>query len=245
MSKNITLSTVYKFINNFKLFNRRYQDKDRVSPKQSTTTTTERKESPINVNVNVKTANKVGAVKPTTKKINMGAATNFGKNELGINSPTHTEQSFSANNNVTNSNNDLLDDLFNSSPNKKSNVDDFNPRAEETQEFGDFTSAFGGPSSTQKPTNEFADFGTAFVSSTNINNTTSLEDTLFDIPTAAVNSQYENISNVDLFGNNAISQSMSSSNNSDLLSDFGSLNINTPINSGKFTFYYFHITFSL
>lgn len=173
----------------------------------------------------------------------MGAATNFGKNELCINSPTHTEQLFSANNNVTNSNNDLLDDLFNSSPNKKSNVDDFNPRAEETQEFGDFTSAFGGPS-TQKPTNEFADFGAAFVSSTNINNTTSLEDTLFDIPTA-VNSQYENISNVDLFGNNSISQSMSSSNNSDLLSDFGSLNINTPINSGKLNFDYFHITFSL
>lgn len=196
------------------------------------------------MNVNVKSVNKVGAGKlPITKKINMGAATNFGKNDLGINSPTHTEQSFSANNNVTNnSNNDLLDDLFNSSPNKtKSNLDDFNPRAEETQEFGDFTSAFGGPS-TQKPTNEFADFGQAFVSSTNINTTTttSLEDTLFDIP-AAVNPQYENISNVDLFGNNSISQSMSTSNNSDLLSDFGSLYVNTQINSGKFNFFYIYL----
>lgn len=162
----------------------------------------------------------------------MGAATNFGKNELDINSPTHknthSEQLFSANNNVTNSNNDLLDDLFNSSSDKKSSVDDFNPRAEESQDFGDFSSAFGGTETqTQKTTNEFADFGTAFVSSSNSMNTPSLEDSLFDIP-AVANSPYENISNVDLFGH-TISQSMSSSNNSDLLSDFGMLNMNTPI----------------
>lgn len=161
----------------------------------------------------------------------MGAATNFGKNELDINSPTHknthSEQLFSANNNVTNSNNDLLDDLFNSSSDKKSNVDDFNPRAEESQDFGDFSSAFGG-TETPKATNEFADFGTAFVSSSTSMNTASLEDSLFDIP-AVANTPYESISNVDLFGGHTISQSMSSSNNSDLLSDFGMLNLNTPI----------------
>lgn len=171
----------------------------------------------------------------------MGAATNFGKNDLDINSPihknTHAEELFSTNNNVTNSNNDILEDLFNTSPDKKSTVDDFNPRAEESQEFGDFTSAFASGLPTQKPTSEFADFGTAFVSS-NINNEISVKDPLFDFP-STINSQYESISNLDLFGNNSMSQSMSSSNHSDLLTDFG--NINSSINSGKLQFQYFHI----
>uniref|UniRef100_U5EJ38 Putative liquid facets-related protein n=1 Tax=Corethrella appendiculata TaxID=1370023 RepID=U5EJ38_9DIPT len=95
------------------------------------------------------------------KKIDMGAASNFGKNDLGINSPTHrnthSEDIFShnnTNNNINNNNNnDLLnDDTFKTcktSPKQQHKRDpndfdtDFNPRSEETQEFGDFESAFG------------------------------------------------------------------------------------------------------
>jgi hypothetical protein len=121
----------------------------------------------------------------TAKKIDMGAATNYGKG-LGINSPTHrnthSEDLFGADDSVVTtttttvrSNRHTLDDIF------EDPVDDFNPRAEEIisapqGDFGDFESAFGGstspapktvPTATIKATpiatnNDFADFSSAF-----------------------------------------------------------------------------------
>lgn len=97
----------------------------------------------------------------------MGAASNFGRDEIGINSPTHRnthaeEDLFSTNNilsaNATNNkSDDLFEDIFKTCPtpsspttetvantSNKSDDDFFNPRADEHQEFGDFASAFGG-----------------------------------------------------------------------------------------------------
>lgn len=117
------------------------------------------------------------AVKPS-KKIDMGAASNFGRDEIGINSPTHRNThaegdlfggaNFSTST-TSNQKTDLLDDIFKTCPtsspttvietvkttktehNDDDDVDDFfNPREEEAQEFGDFASAFGNTSQTSQ-----------------------------------------------------------------------------------------------
>lgn len=112
------------------------------------------------------------AAKVTNKKIDMGAASNFGKKDLGINSPTHRnthaeEDLFDSpsppppssimvnnnnrsniNNTINNNNNNHQDDLFKTCSNASSPTTtrtddfDFNPREDEN-EFGDFASAFG------------------------------------------------------------------------------------------------------
>lgn len=117
----------------------------------------------------------------------MGAASTFGRDELGINSPTHrnthAEEDLFGNAVVTTSSTaatttttktDLLDDIFKTCPTTINNsvsgtvssqsniaIDDdlFNPRAEEPQEFGDFETAFNAfGSSTQKlPTENLVD----------------------------------------------------------------------------------------
>lgn len=146
----------------------------------------------------------ISASKPTkiSKKIDMGAASNFGRDELGINSPTHRnthaeEDLFGTSNTVasaTTNKTDLLDDLFktcsttpnnlvsdpvSSQCNKTGDDDFFNPREDESQEFGDFASAFGTSAQTSQKLvvdtgaggaviaveakkNDFADFNTAF-----------------------------------------------------------------------------------
>lgn len=124
----------------------------------------------------------------------MGAASNFGRDELGINSPTHRnthseEDLFATSNTITTTstaNKSDLDDIFKtcSTTNnlvsstvslQSNNLDDdfFNPRLDDTQEFGDFASAFGttAPATSQPEKlisdnetkkNEFADFNSAF-----------------------------------------------------------------------------------
>ncbi|XP_055325572.1 uncharacterized protein LOC129579487 [Sitodiplosis mosellana] len=186
---------------------RRYRDKERTNepaPPASVVTTAPRATTPsepkkqtINVTVNPKSLSSNVATKTTkvSKRIDMGAATNFGRDELGINSPTHRnthseEDLFATSNTVTATSaakNSDLDDLFKTcsttnnlvsdtvSP-QSNNLDDddfFNPRSDDTQEFGDFASAFGttAPAQSQPeklvaPTepkkNDFADFGSAF-----------------------------------------------------------------------------------
>ncbi|XP_031632874.1 telomere length regulation protein TEL2 homolog [Contarinia nasturtii] len=203
---------------------RRYRDKERTestpappaaaavvttTPRATTpraTTPSEIKKSTINVTVNPKSlsSNQLSTKsKNISKKIDMGAATNFGRDELGINSPTHRnthaeEDLFSTSNiiNTSTANKSDLDDIFKtcsttnnlvsdpvSSQSKRVEDDFFNPRADESQEFGDFASAFGTSSATVQPTtplpqeqpennalvdsndtkkNEFADFSSAF-----------------------------------------------------------------------------------
>lgn len=169
----------------------------------------------MTVNMRTKAASSINATttatvtkQPTkpvmgTKKIDMGAAANFGKTSAaaaGIHSPTHRdspvnkEPTLAALNNnigISNSkqqqsnninNNNLLDDLFKTCPVPKSSegtisgddLDDFNPRAEDPQDFGDFASAFGNvPPVTAPiaPIDEFEDFA-AFQESTASSSTT-------------------------------------------------------------------------
>lgn len=135
--------------------------------------------TPISVNLKSPAKLSTQMSKPVAKKIDLGAAANYGK-DVNINSPTHknthSEESVVSPNN--NTSNDLLDDLFKTCP--VSNLvenDDFNPRASEQQtsngEFGDFSQAFSqtkpAPSTDLlndvSPKDEFADFSSAFVAS--------------------------------------------------------------------------------
>uniref|UniRef100_A0A1B0C8Y9 ENTH domain-containing protein n=1 Tax=Lutzomyia longipalpis TaxID=7200 RepID=A0A1B0C8Y9_LUTLO len=242
---------------------KRYYDKERSSP--SRTTPTLSASSSISIEVK-KQSNPVSVKSPTkqqqpaakpSKKIDMGAAANFGKNpELGINSPTHKsthdEDLFSPNNNTVaaaTKNNDLLEDLFRTCPVAQSKggsggdsltgaEDDFNPRGEDNQEFGDFASAFGNesaqpPPAAAKKEDEFADFSAAFLGAgpppavaapTNANNllltTTPLTSNNF-VPSPTMN----------MFGS-AMPAPAAAPPSQDLLSDFSGLQLNTsPLNA--------------
>lgn len=165
---------------------RRYRDKEPTTAPVTTTpratTPSEVKKATINVTVNPKSLSSnalpTSVPKPAikvTKKIDMGAATNFGRDEMGINSPTHRnthaeEDLFATSNTIetttaTSSNKaDLLDDIFKTCSSTSNPVsekmlphgddDFFNPREDESQEFGDFASAFG--TSTQTTTTPVA-----------------------------------------------------------------------------------------
>ncbi|KAK9302469.1 hypothetical protein QLX08_005542 [Tetragonisca angustula] len=124
----------------------------------------------------------------TIKKVDLGAAANYGREQ------SNNGISGSKNNSLPTKHknkNDILNDIFDSQNenNSKSIVvvdnddnddDDFNPRANtqpnvQTQnanaDFGDFTSAFGSPTMKTKDSNdEFADFTSAFNSSVTISN---------------------------------------------------------------------------
>lgn len=260
-------------------FSRRYRDKERTEsqPTPAATATTPRattpsetKKSTINVTVNPKSlsSNQLSTKsKNISKKIDMGAATNFGRDELGVNSPTHrnthAEEDLFATSNITNTstaNKSDLDDIFktcstannlvsNPVSSLQSNNDDdfFNPRADESQEFGDFASAFGTSSSatttatvqstTQLPQehlenntlvidnndtkkNEFADFSSAFDSNHQTSSNT--------------NNDPANL----LFAINSTSNAQTTASNSnqkvgDLLSDLDGLSLNVSVPTGK------------
>lgn len=145
---------------------------------------------PISVKAPVSITKTVGttassSARTTKKGINMGAASNYGKNsELGINSPTHRNThnedlfgtSDTSNVSAKKTTSSIIEDIFNDAS------DDFNPRAEEptpkvSGDFGDFESAFGNESQAPKLTSstvvtakpvvdsDFADFSSAFDSS--------------------------------------------------------------------------------
>lgn len=141
--------------------------------------------SPAAAAATVKAATIAAASKPA-KKIDMGAAKNFGKStDLGINSPTHrnthAEEIISTSDVGSGKppSNEILEDLFRTcpappsvgSPSKDTDFDDFNPRADDTAasgtgpEFGDFESAFGKPApkaatvGASSGGDDFADFG--------------------------------------------------------------------------------------
>ncbi|XP_060822652.1 telomere length regulation protein TEL2 homolog isoform X2 [Bombus pascuorum] len=118
----------------------------------------------------------------TIKKVDLGAAANYGREQSnnGISGSQNSSLSTKQKNK-----NDILNDIFDAQNenNTKSAVDDdddFNPRANtqpsvQTQnantDFGDFTSAFGSPTvKTKDNSDEFADFTSAFNSSVTISN---------------------------------------------------------------------------
>lgn len=198
METIVTQSMKEISFNSFALFNlnflfRRYHDKERSStPDQVVTSaptfkaTDDNSKKPISVKTTVKplaAATLTTAATRGAKKIDMGAALNYGKaSELGINSPTHrnthnedlfgSEPVVSKTSNSRN-NNDIIEDIF-SSATSNDPIDDFDPRSTEpTADFGDFASAFGGseaalpskPSVVAPHATEFAaDFSSAFSS---------------------------------------------------------------------------------
>lgn len=232
-------------------------------------TTPLEKKPTINVTVNPKSlvnpaiVPKAGIPKPTNKKIDMGAASSYGvRTDLGINSPTHRnthaeEDLFTTDDApvsaiaVLANQTDLLDDIFKTCAtvptNNKSQGDDdfFNPREDESQEFGDFASAFGNNSAATpvavnnvKPAasiaadrDEFADFSSAFVP---------------PAPALNISTNSLNNSNSLLFGANNINQPLfnqsepsslvgTSTPVTDLLSDLDGLSLGASVPSGKFT----------
>uniref|UniRef100_A0A1L8DF86 Putative equilibrative nucleoside transporter protein n=1 Tax=Nyssomyia neivai TaxID=330878 RepID=A0A1L8DF86_9DIPT len=231
---------------------KRYYDKERSSPSR-TTPTSAAASSSISIEVKkqqtnpTKTPIKQQPVVKPNKKIDMGAAANFGKNtDLGINSPTHKsthdEDLFSPNNNtMATKDNDLLDDLFRTCAPAQSKggdslvsggEDDFNPRAEDNQEFGDFASAFGGESAPVAPVkkeDEFADFSAAFLgggpppAQSNANN-------LLLTTTPLTSNNFGPSPTINMFGS-AMPSAAAAAPAQDLLSDFSGLQLNTsPLN---------------
>ncbi len=198
-------------------------------------TFTKPEEKKTTINLNVKSPVKPQA--KTTKKIDMGAATHFGKGTADsgiINSPTHrnthNEVFVSSNKNR----NEILEDIFSSSSAAVAVAgdDDFNPRAEETHEFGDFESAFGKPSAAQVPVqvaasghSEFADFSSAFSGPPPASNTL-IDDSsfLFEAPKPATTAAAAPpLPSLDLFGSNILNNNTQPK--SDLLDDFGGLSL--------------------
>lgn len=179
--------------------------------------------------------------KPTGKRIDLGAASNFGK-DLGINSPTHrnthSEDLFSVENNNTTSSNNVIDEL-----------DDFNPRAEENTEFGDFTTAFGTSTNTNKKEelDEFADFTSAFtattapavapVTATNTSTGPSADLLFGDIPAPSITpSTKQDVNQPDLFSalGGLTSSAPINTGTADLLSDFKGISLGGPQINGEF-----------
>lgn len=228
---------------NFFRFLRRYHDKERSSsPDQVVTSaptfkTADDNKKPISVKTTVKPLAAATSATVTTrgaKKIDMGAALNYGKaTELGINSPTHrnthnedlfgSEPAVSKASTSRNSN-DIIEDIFSSAATTDT-IDDFDPRSTETTaDFGDFASAFGNgeapkskPSAAVPPTTEFADFSSAFSSQS----AASVDFTSQPIAPAAAPPPVDNflfatqpaptqpindslLGSADLFGNNVI-----------------------------------------
>ncbi|CAD6994506.1 unnamed protein product [Ceratitis capitata] len=270
---------------------REYSDSDSPSPRRANRYNDrsspaeigiEAKQSSINMNIRPKSATNSStssitrqpAAKPPmgSKRIDMGAAANFGKmspSAAGIHSPTHRDTpvgggddliggnssvggnstaSLANNNligeqpqsNISNTNNNLIDDIFKTcaAPNDKTltsaavtadDLDDFNPRAIESkhsQEFGDFTSAFGSSALPELPsaniaaaaTDEFADFS-AFQGSTTSNTLSGLDNKLLTTATPANES-------FDLFSSSSTAApTASAASGTDLLAGLGDLSI--------------------
>lgn len=232
------------------------------------TTPSEPKKPTINVTVNPKSLSSSNATAKTTKvskKIDMGAATNFGRDELGINSPTHRnthseEDLFATSNTITTTstaNKPELDDIFKTCSttnnlvsstvsSQSNNLDDdfFNPRADDTQEFGDFASAFGttaapvtskseplvGHNDTKK--NDFADFSSAFDSDQQ-------QQQQQEPPSLSSNTFNNDPANLLFAINSTPNAQITASNNSnpkvgDLLSDLDGLSLDVSVPTGKF-----------
>ncbi|XP_020291311.1 uncharacterized protein LOC109858450 isoform X2 [Pseudomyrmex gracilis] len=109
----------------------------------------------------------------TVKKVDLGAAASYGKEQSNNNVPVQQNNSLSSATNQQKTKNDILNDIFESqNDNSRLDDDDFNPRANTQSciqqqntnlEFGDFTSAFNNSAVKMKDDNdEFADFTSAF-----------------------------------------------------------------------------------
>lgn len=226
---------------------RRYHDKERSSTPETVVTSpptfkVDDIKKPISVKTTVKPLSAKSATQPP-KKINMGAALNYGKaSDLGINSPTHrnshNEDLFGeapvVSKTTTKSSNDIIEDIFSSST--ADPLDDFDPRAEEASaDFGDFSSAFGSgsaaPPKAAAPAvaTEFADFSSAFSAQSSA--PPLVDNFLFNAQPAPPSPLASSLlGSADLFGNSVITSAFTSppvgGSKKDLLSDFGDLTLN-------------------
>jgi clathrin interactor 1 len=234
---------------------------DKPAPTKPTTTPS----GSINLNIKPAAPKQAGGVKQA-KKIDMGAAVNFGKQtDLGINSPTHrnthAEDLFSPSTpspkQNSKPNKDLLDDIFQTCPAPASakqpikghqdlSGDEFDPRAADgNAEFGDFSSAFGGPpaqtTTHNKPPaddDEFADFASAFTGAApaasaqfNAGNLLFSMPTPSSAPAPAKVPLGQDLLDANMFGSSLAATEPTT--NADLLSDFGGLSLGQPI-GGEF-----------
>lgn len=189
------------------------------------------------------------AAKPTNKRIDMGAAFNYGKNDdLGINSPTHknthNEDLFSVSKSSnTNNYNDIIEDIFSSANvTEQTPVDDFDPRAgESTSNFGDFETAFGStvvskPIEVLETSREFADFSSAFSPAGPVAKAAIPIADNFLFATVQPTT-IPSLSSNDLFSSNILGDNLPNAfssptrENKDLLSDFGDMALSS--NNGK------------
>lgn len=224
------------------------------SPSSSSATTGEKKinlniKSPAAAAATVKAATAAAATSKPAKKIDMGAAKNFGKStDLGINSPTHrnthAEEIISTSDVAASgkpAGNEILEDLFRTcpappsvgSPSKETDFDDFNPRAADPaatgQEFGDFESAFGGkpaPKATATGGDDFADFG-AFGSAPSVpaSAPAASSDLFFGLNTSAPPAASIPTGGVNLFGMSPQQPQQQHPAANDLLSDLSGLSL--------------------
>lgn len=217
------------------------------------------------INLNIKSpaaaaaAVKAAAAAKPAKKIDMGAAKNFGQSaDLGINSPTHrnthAEEIISTSDATTSGklqqqqSNEILDDLFRTCPPAPPSIgsparddfDDFNPRADDFgmsggvkggQEFGDFESAFGKPTP-KAASNEFADFA-AFSSAPVPTPVAAPSSDLFFGLNPSATSAAPASAEMNLFGM-AQQQQQPAAQGNDLLSDLSGLSLGGSTN-GEWT----------
>ncbi|XP_015429698.1 PREDICTED: uncharacterized protein LOC107186364 isoform X1 [Dufourea novaeangliae] len=153
----------------------------------------------------------------TIKKVDLGAAANYGREQSnnGVSGIQNNSLSLPI---KQKSKNDILNDIFDSQSenNTKSAVDDdedFNPRANTQStvqsqntnvDFGDFTSAFGSPTVKTKDNDEFADFTSAFNSSVTISN----PSVQSQLPHAQINLMGATVPNVNSSVTNNANNSM-------------------------------------
>lgn len=186
----------------------------------------------------------------SAKKIDMGAATNFGKNDLGINSPTHRnthaeEDLFSADSTPSNNNNVTkpMENMFKTCSPSPTNIKndnqndlDFNPREDEN-EFGDFASAFGATTlKDDVPKDDFADFGNVFAQPAAAPTSNNANNLLLDPSPMSMFGQFTNPINLMTTSNLYQQQQQPQPSSDDLLSDFGGLNFNAPVSNGELHF---------
>ncbi|KQS52517.1 telomere length regulation protein TEL2 homolog isoform X2 [Drosophila erecta] len=162
---------------------RNYRYNDRASPAE---VASEAKPSSLNMNIRSKTVSSPVSKQPTStvsakpalsqKKIDLGAAANFGKpapgGAAGIHSPTHRDTPTSvdlmgggspspstskANNNTQSNNNDLLDDLFKTCSPPPGQEKTLNSAAVVVDDDDDFN-----PRASDASQQEFGDFAAAF-----------------------------------------------------------------------------------
>lgn len=186
-----------------------------------------------------KPAAAAAVVQPKAKKIDLGAAASFGKSSnLDINSPTHTAGPVTGGDLID----DFSDDLFNAPAAASSNS-----VVDNSQEFGDFSSAFGPATTTPTIVNssnnnedDFADFS-AFESSPSTGGggvgvaPAPAMPAFSNIPSPLPPTQQPQSDNL-LFMGIGVNTMMGGAPSShspamgaqDLLADFGDLNLNQP-----------------